>query len=116
MANILKQKVFTEAVEKENRLRLAWFRRNLDRLEAGVEKPNTRTVPQELKDEVKHNRQIKHETKVRFPIVINEDAPPRKVDEKAMMNVMKPIPPPVKDILYQGENNFMLLTILGRYS
>lgn len=100
--NVAKQKAFIDSVEKENRLRLEWFRRNIDRLEASVETPNTRSVPQQLKDEVRLNRQIKHKTKERHPIVIIDDAPPRKYDEKAMLNVMKPMDQEVKDILYQG--------------
>lgn len=98
----LKQKAFTEAIEKENRLRLEWFRRNIDRLEASVETENTRTVPQELKDEVRQMRQVKHETKETYPILISDDPPPAKFDEKAIMNIMKPVDPKVKDILYQG--------------
>lgn len=102
----LKQLAFIDSVEKENRLRLEWFRRNIDRLEASVNKPNTRTVPQELKDEVKRNRQSKHETRERHPMVKVDDAPPRLYDERAIMNIMKPIDPEVKAILYQGINNY----------
>lgn len=98
----LKQKAFTESVEKENRLRLEWFRRNIDRLEASVETPNTRTVPQELKDELKKMRQTKHERKETYPVAKADDAPPPKYDERAISHIMKPVEPQVKDILYQG--------------
>lgn len=101
-SSTLKQRAFIDAVEKENRLRLEWFRKNIDRLEASVDTPNTRSVPQELKDEVKRNRQIKHQTTEKHPIVRVDDAPPPKYDETAMLNLMKPIDPEVKGILYQG--------------
>lgn len=98
----LKQKAYTEAVEKENRLRLEWFRKNIDRLEASVETPNTRTVPQELKDELRKMRQTKHERKEIYPILKADDGPPPKYDERAILHIMKPVEPKVKDILYQG--------------
>lgn len=107
MASI-KQKAYIDQIEKENRLRLEWFRRNIDRLKASVETPNSRTVPQELIDEVKESRRLNNETREKYPIVIAEDVPPPQYDEDAILNIMRPVDPAIKKILYQGNLEFFL--------
>lgn len=101
----LKQKAFTEAVEKENRLRLEWFRKNVDRLEKSINAANTRVVSQEMKDELKRMRQTKHERAEKHPILIADEIAPPKYDERAILHIMRPVEPKVKDILYQGTQN-----------
>lgn len=105
MAGILKSKIWVDAVDKENRLRLSWFRKNEERLTASAEAPNARTVPQNLLDEAKEHRQNNYKNKEKHPYVRVDDAPPPKFDERAMYNIMKPMEPEVREILFRGRQS-----------
>lgn len=98
-----KQRNWIESIEKENRLRLTWFRKNERRLEECAEKPSAREVPQELKDEVRETRQNTYRNAKKFPRIKTEDALPPAFDEDAILNVMRPIDPDIKKLLYMGK-------------
>lgn len=100
--DVKKQKMWFESIEKENRLRLNWFRKNEGTLTAYAERPNARTVPEELKEEVKLGRQARFRNVERYPNTVTEEADPLDVDLDAIMNVMKPVPPEDKKLIYTG--------------
>ncbi|KAK5649449.1 hypothetical protein RI129_000478 [Pyrocoelia pectoralis] len=97
-----KMKIYTDSYEKENRLRLKWFRKNEERLVAYTEKPNTQTVPQEVIDEVANKRKISYQEAERYPRIHFDDAPPPLVDPNAIYNTMKPVDPDTKKLIYTG--------------
>lgn len=100
--DIKKKKTWYDAIEKENRLRLRWFRINEATLTAYAERPNARTVPEELKEEVRTGRQATFRNVERYPNIKADEAGPLEVDLDAILNVMRPVPPEDKRLIYSG--------------
>lgn len=100
--DIGKQKHWIESIEKEKKLRLSWFRNNEQRLKECAEKTNSRIVPQHVKDDVKESRQTLYRSIKKYPITKPEDPPPLSVDDDAIVNVMRPVDPEEKNLLYCG--------------
>lgn len=98
-----KIKIYTDAYEKEAHLRLKWFRKNEDRLEAYTAKPNSRTVPGEILDKIDSDRQERYQGIERYPRYPVEDVPPPLIDPNAIYNTMKPVDPTVTRLIYQGK-------------
>ncbi|XP_071055639.1 protein SPMIP1-like [Onthophagus taurus] len=88
------------AVEKEDRLRLAWFRKNEEKLTESANAPLQRQVPAELKEDLRNHRREYHNNKEFRPKVHIGDPDPPLVDPNAFYHVMKPIDPAVVKLLY----------------
>lgn len=102
--DVKKQKMWYDAIEKENRLRLNWFRTNKERLTAYAERPNARTVSEEFKEEVRTGRQTGFRNVEKYPIVLPDDIGEAfQFDIDAILNVMKPVDPEVKKLIYCGK-------------
>ncbi|KAJ8927765.1 hypothetical protein NQ314_019769 [Rhamnusium bicolor] len=72
------QKVWIAAVEKEDSLRLKWFRKNMQRLNDISNKEAHRTVPEEVKEKFKKDRIESFQNVIKYPRIKTEDAPPRE--------------------------------------
>ncbi|KAG5861316.1 hypothetical protein JTB14_017994 [Gonioctena quinquepunctata] len=61
------QKGWAHAIEKENTLRLKWFRTNEARLNEIANKPPSKAVPEEVKTEFEKNRIESYQNMAKFP-------------------------------------------------
>ncbi|KAJ8977996.1 hypothetical protein NQ317_004541 [Molorchus minor] len=70
---------FIDSIEKADKLKLKWFRRNEQRLNDIANKPATRTVPEDVKEKFKQDRVDQYTNAIKYPKIHTEDAPPREV-------------------------------------
>ncbi|KAJ8941143.1 hypothetical protein NQ318_004263 [Aromia moschata] len=94
---------YVDAIEKEDKLKLKWFRKNEERLNAIANKPTTKAVPEEVKEKFKQDRIDAYTNAIKNPRVKTEDSPPRKVPG-ALQGVMRPVDPSVTRLIYTGLN------------
>lgn len=69
------QRAWVHAIEKENKLRLKWFTKNMDRLNRIANKEPTRAVPQEVKEQFEKELVESYQNAQRFPRIKTDDAP-----------------------------------------
>lgn len=76
------QKGWATAIQKQDKLRLTWFRNNEKRLNEIANKPPSREVPEEMKQEFKQDLIKNYQNVEKYPrIKTNEADPP--VDNRA---------------------------------
>lgn len=100
--NMRQQLFWIQSIEKENQLRLNWFKKNETDLEAYAERENIRKVPEEIKEERKNNRRSLVQVSGRKTRTKYQDPPPIETDPDAIYKTMKPIEPKIRNILYGG--------------
>lgn len=91
-----------QSIEKENQLRLNWFKKNEEKLEAYAERENTRKVPEEILQERKNNRRSLVQDAGRKARTKYQDPPPIEIDPESIYKTMKPIEPKIRNVLYGG--------------
>lgn len=97
-----KQKAWIDAIEKENKLRLKWFTKNESHLEDIANRLNTRTVSDEIKNDLKASRATEFENATRHATRFVEPAPAPLIDPDAIQNIMKPVDPATRNLIYSG--------------
>lgn len=97
-----KARVYADCYAKEARLRLKWFRKNEDRLVAFSEKPSARTVPAQLIEKSKEERQERYQDVEKHPRMHIGEPDPPPFDPRMIKHTMKPVDPLVKKLLYSG--------------
>ncbi|RZC35475.1 uncharacterized protein BDFB_000526 [Asbolus verrucosus] len=101
------QKLWVYQIEKEDKLRLKWFKKNEKRLEDIANRKNIREVSKKIHDEVKDK--MLHYFQNREMHVVpppNEDFMiPIAIDEDALYNIMRLVPKEVRNLLYASTQN-----------
>lgn len=93
---------FKDYIEKENVLRLKWFKKNEEKLQYLATRPNIRTVPPET---------LEKYDQIRKELIQNErlvkKKPPEIIPdcEGATKSVMRPVDPKLTSILYEGRHS-----------
>ncbi|XP_018330097.1 uncharacterized protein LOC108740312 [Agrilus planipennis] len=98
-----KQQVYADAIATEDRLRMKWFKRNEQRLVEYAEQALPKKVTEEEKEKMISDRQERYqnvERKVRPRFSEGGEVP--LIDPDAVYNVMRPVNPEVKSLLYAG--------------
>lgn len=70
------QKGWSNAIEKQEKLRLSWFRNNEERLNEIANKPPSREVPQEMKQDVKDTLKKNFQNVEKHPKIKTTDPDP----------------------------------------
>ncbi|CAH1961584.1 unnamed protein product [Acanthoscelides obtectus] len=96
------QKSWSHAIEKEDTLRLNWFRKNEVRLNEIANQPPTRSVPEEVKNEVEQIIVDNFRNADRKPRIKAYDD--ELIDPGALQSIMKPVDPAVTKLIYTGAN------------
>ncbi|XP_045483744.1 protein ATP6V1FNB-like [Harmonia axyridis] len=97
-----KQVVWTQCIEKENFLRLKWFTKNEERLNEIANAPLVRTVPQELKDDMRAGRISRFQNVDRKNVKKQDEQMPFGHIDPRIHNVMQPVDPKTLKLLYAG--------------
>lgn len=103
------QQIWDSNIEKENRLRLLWFKKNEKALIADCDRPLQRAVGKELLAESEESRKQLIGSSVKFPKKAFGEPEPPLVDPDAFIHVMKPIDHDVKRILYTCKKIYYLI-------
>ncbi|XP_074033958.1 protein SPMIP1 [Leptinotarsa decemlineata] len=96
------QKGWAHAIEKEAKLRLKWFRANEARLNEIANKPPSREVPEDVKNEYKKTLIESYQNVIKHPRIKTRDPDP--IDPSAFQGIMKPVDPAVRKLIYTGSN------------
>lgn len=70
------QKGWVNAIQKQQKLRLNWFRNNEKRLNEIANKPLSREVPEDMKKDVKETLKRNYQNVEKFPKIKTTDADP----------------------------------------
>ncbi|KAL3280049.1 hypothetical protein HHI36_017556 [Cryptolaemus montrouzieri] len=97
-----KQVLWTQCIEKENHLRLKWFTRNEERLNEIANAPLIRTVPEEVKEDMRLGRIARFQNVDRKNVKKLDHQKPYEQLDPRVTNVMQPIDPKIKKLLYAG--------------
>ncbi|CAG9818050.1 unnamed protein product [Phaedon cochleariae] len=97
------EKGWAHAIEKENMLRLKWFRTNERRLNEISNKPPNRAVPEEVTEKYKEAIVDNYRNVIKNPRIKTGDADPL-IDPRAMQAIMKPVNPATTRLIYSGSN------------
>lgn len=93
-----------ESVEKEQRLRLRWFSTHKHLFMDNINAPSTNEVTEAIKDELRKTRRDYHKNREYFPVdrKADGDVPPPLLDSRAVQEIMRPVDPQIKKIIYDG--------------
>lgn len=95
------QRLWAYTIQKEDKLRLKWFKKNESRLDEIANKVFLRQVPEEVRDEMKQRTMNCLKNVEQKHTVVKEEEPPI-VEDSALTNIMRPVPKEVKDLLYSS--------------
>lgn len=98
-----KQVVWTQCIEKENFLRLKWFTRNEERLNEIANAPLVRTVPEEVKEDMRLGRIARFQNVDRKNVKKQDEQMPFADLDPRIRNVMQPVDPQTLKLLYAGQ-------------
>lgn len=97
-----KAQFWTESVQREEMLRLKWFAAHEELFVEHLNEPIKNKVPESIKEELHKTRQDYHLNREYFPTVRMDEPEPPLVDPLAISEVMRPVDPEVKKIIYFG--------------
>ncbi|KAK9871191.1 hypothetical protein WA026_011472 [Henosepilachna vigintioctopunctata] len=97
-----KQVLWTNCIEKENSLRLKWFNKNEQRLNEIADAPLVRTVPEDVKEDMRLGRIERYQNIERKCVKKPEEQFPIVESDRRFSNIMMPVDPQTLKLLYSG--------------
>ncbi|CAH1381209.1 unnamed protein product [Tenebrio molitor] len=104
------QRLWKYSIEKEDKLRLKWFKTNEARLDEIANKVHLRQVPDEVKEEMKERMLNYFEDQDKHPPP--PELEPSIIDENAIHSIMRPVDKKTRDLLYASTRPDGRLTYL----
>lgn len=97
------QQIWRDNIEKEEKLRLKWFRKNEKLLVEEAEKPLNADFVESVENERMENRKHLFQDSKKFPMTVKDEAPLLDYDPDCTLHIMRPVDPKTRNLLYTGK-------------